>query len=228
MKGVPQVGKRKFYLQLFAGTGQEPAPAPTDEPSADGGKGHPGGEPEDGAKDDPSQADDLDPKALKAELERARKEAAKYRNERKQWQEKLEALQAQLAQALGLKKPGELEAEKVAQQFQELQQRYRQERLRNTFYRLADKHQADVELAYAYMLAAGDFDDLDVEADDFEELLGQRLQAALKANPKLRRDPQPAYPAKSGAEFGAGQKNDGPKDLASALAAYYQRMAQKG
>jgi len=185
---------RRINLQLFAADSDTGGQEPQDEPvagTADDGDPEPG----DGGRD-------LDPAALRRELERARKEAAKYRTERKQWQDQLQQLRDTVAKALGIKDDKEIEADKLAGELQQLKARYRQERLRGAFWRLADKLGADGELAYAYLYAAGDLDDLDVDAEDFEELLGQRIQSAIKANAKLRKDAPPA--GKSGAEFGGG------------------------
>lgn len=196
---------RKIWLQLFggdgdAGQGQEPAGAAgaQDQPAGgeDGGQG--GAEPQAGTAD-------LD--ALRQELERARKEAAKYRTERKQWQDQLQQLRDTVAKALGIKSEDQLDAERLSRELEQLRSRYRQERLRGAFFRLAGELGADAELAYAYLAAAGDLDDLDVDAEDFQELLKQRIQSALAAKPKLRSDP-PA-PAKSGGDFGGGGSQDG-------------------
>lgn len=211
---------RKIYLQLFAddpaGGGQEPAPA--DDPSE--------GDNPDDRQQDRSQEDGLpdDPAALRKEIEKLRRENAKYRTRAKGTEEQLEAFKEQMAKLLGLKSDKELEADKLAARVEELQAKYRQEKLRNAFWRLAEKKGADVELTYAVLVAAGDLDNLDVDDDGFEEALAERIEAALKANPKLRKEP-PA-PPKSGADLGAGGGNDGnrPKDLRSALAAYYGRQ----
>lgn len=204
--------RRKFLLQLFADAGQgsapEPASATGDEPGAvnpQAGAGVQDGAPQDGGDQDGSQAEPVDPEALRKEvdklrkeLERARREAAKYRTERKTWQEKV-------AEALGLKPAADdLNPERLSTELAQLRQKYREERLRNTFLRLADKLGADVELTFAVLRAAGDLDDLDPDDDDFEELLKARVETALANNPKLRREPPIAQMQRTGAEFGGG------------------------
>jgi len=76
----------------------------------------------------------LDPEALRKELEAVRKEAAKYRTERKALAEEIETLKKNLGKALGLRmrkaKPTSM---RLWRRYRQLQEEIQTERLQNSF-----------------------------------------------------------------------------------------------
>lgn len=183
---------KQFDMQFFA-EGDPPADSPQD-PPADPPKDDPSADPPGG--DPPKDPPKLDLDAALKELERARKEAAKYRTEKnekdgkvKDLEKQFEAMKKGLAKLVGLEKD-EPNPEELTGKINELTAKYRQERLQNRFNKIAGKNEADADLTWAYLFANGKLNDLDVEADDFETKLVERVQEALEANPKLKATPQ--------------------------------------
>lgn len=200
--GASQVDEMMFVfdLQRFADDpepGPEPEPGSTPEPE-------PEPEPTPDPEPEPPKGKDEPPEVvvLRKELEKVRKEAAKYRTERKSYAEQIESLKAQIAKALGLKGDEPPDPDKLAKELESVRTRYRRERLRNALYRQASRLEADPELTWAVLYASGDLDNLDVDEEDFESQVAERVQAALEAHPKLK-----VTPTKPGV---GGPTNPGP------------------
>lgn len=187
-----KLDEREFNLQFFADDPAGDPPAndpPANDPPNDPPADPPGGDP---PKDPPK----LDLDAALKELEKVRKEAAKHRTEKNEKDAKVKELEGQfeemkkgLAKLVGLEKD-EPNPEELTGKINELTEKYRQERLQNRFNKIAGKNEADADLTWAYLFANGKLNDLDVEADDFETKLVERVQEALEANPKLKATPQ--------------------------------------
>lgn len=138
--------------------------------------------------DDARQEEHAVPDYIRRELERARREAAKYRTERNELQDQFERFRSGLAQALGIETGDEPDAERLQAQLRQREQELRDLKLRDAFYRQARKLDADEDLAYRWLRGGGELDDLDPSREDFEEQLNARIQTALEENPKLRAD----------------------------------------
>jgi hypothetical protein len=148
------------------------------------------------------------------ELERTRREAARYRTERNQDREQFEAFKKSMAKALGIQTGDEPDPDALSSELQGIRGKYRQERLQNAFYRAANKHGADADLAWAHLYASGAFNDVDVEAEDFSQSVEQSVQGALEAHPKLRADyvPENRSVGGSGSNPANGSGNDPEKN----------------
>lgn len=199
---VSQVDKQEFEmdLQLFAeegegeGEGQNPSTSSEDEetgsnPEGEGeGSGQDTGEEGEGEKTfDEKYVRDL------------RKEAAKHRNEKKEFAEKAEKLDGQLKEiqkALGLESDEEPDTEKLNKELQRKDQELKSLKIETAMNKVADKLEADPELTYAVLLRKGELDALDIEEDDVEKELETLVKAAIKENPKLK--VEETAPKKSG------------------------------
>lgn len=152
-----------------------------------------------------------DADALQAELDKARRETAKYRTERNEHRDRVAALEQQvqqIAKAVG-GDGDDPDPEKLALQLTEAQTKYRQERLRNEYLAAAVAEGADIDLTWPYLVGSGAFDDLDVTADDFATKVAAVVKKAVESNPKLKRETPPG----SGDQ---GTRGSGAKQLTEA------------
>lgn len=169
-----------------------------DNDTGGGSAGNDGGGPtNDGGSGDDKTYDEKYVKSL-------RDEAAKYRVGQKRLQEQFDALKDGIAKALGLK-PDEKDPEALSKQLAELNAKYRQERTANAFQRAAAKLGADAELTWAVLQVQGKLSELDPDADGFADQLAALVEAAIKANPKLKAG---TTPNQSGGDFGGGAQGD--------------------
>ena len=129
-----------------------------------------------------------DPVALRKELEAVRKEAAKYRTERKALAEEIEALKRNLGKALGFgdDKEGKADVDAALKKIQELQNEIQNERLQNTFHKAAISVGADVELTWAFLKGTGKLEP-GMSQKDIEKV----LKETLEAYPKLKAEEPP-------------------------------------
>lgn len=173
-------------LQRFAdGDAGQGAASPGNDPASQAaGAGSGSSDPSSDATGSQDGGTGTDIEALQREIRKLRQEAAQYRISKKQAEEQLEKLKRAVAQALGLEES--FDADKAKDQLQALTKRLRDERLRNAFYRQAVKAGVDIELAWGYLLASGDLEHLDPDAQDFEEQLKTALDEAVKAKPGLK------------------------------------------
>lgn len=153
----------------------------------------------------------LSDEATRAELKRARDEAAKYRTERKQLGDQLEGFKDAIAKALGLKED-EQDAEQVSGQLTEMTGKYREERIKNAFYVEAFHQGADVELAWAHLFASGVLNDIDVDDESYRQEVATRLEAALEKYPKLKADFAPSAQDEQQRNVGSGSNPPGGGD----------------
>lgn len=174
-------------LQRFADgdLGQAAPPSGSGDPSGQAaGAGSGSSDPSSDATGSQDGGTGTDIEALQREIKKLRNEAAQHRISKKQAEEQLEKLKKAVAQALGLEET--FDADKAKDQLQTLTRRLRDERVRNTFYRHAARAGVDIELAWGYLLASGDLENLDPDAQDFEEQLKGALDEAVKAKPGLK------------------------------------------
>lgn len=188
---------------FFPGGDADPEPdtEPTDPPADDSDSG------DDSPPDDTDDSDDgtggddsnLDPDALRRELEKTRREAANRRTQLRDREKQLQTLEEQnktILKALGIADDDEDDPEaKVSQ----LQAENRRLRARQAFDGVAREAGADEDLTWGYLLARGDIDSLDPDSDDFQDTLQEKVTQALEAKPSLRTTPAP--PPKGGADL---------------------------
>lgn len=124
----------------------------------------------------------MTPDQLQAELAKVRAEAAKHRVSANDATTALEALRNSLAKALGLKTDGSEDPEKV---IVDLQSKYRQERLHNSFLRAAAEVKADAGLAWAVISTNGKLDKFSPDSETLDADMIKEVREMVKANPKL-------------------------------------------
>jgi len=193
--------RRNFNLQMFA----------EDDP----GDQSSGGEEKQVAADEKEQAG-LDPEALKRELEAVRKEAAKYRTERKALAEEIETLKKNLGKALGFEDDkGKADVNAALEKIQQLQEEIQTERLQNSFHKAAINVGADVELTWAFLKGTGKLIP-GMTQEDIESV----LKETLEAYPKLKVE---ETPKKSGGTFTQPKDKGGKVDMNVAI----RKMARR-
>lgn len=177
------------------GDDQKPTDTKPTDTQDDSKSGEPGGD--DNGLNDVS--------ALRKELERVRREAAKYRTERKQLSEEFEALKKRMAQALGLaSEDTPADPDKLAKELEQIRTKYRLERSRNAVFAAATKAGADPELTWAMLYASGAIGNLDVDDEGFTEAIAERVQEALKAHPNLKVAQKPGVGSNTNPSGGDG------------------------
>jgi len=158
----------------------------------------------------------LDPEALRKELEAVRKEAAKYRTERKALAEEIETLKKNLGKALGFEdEKGKADVNAALEKIQQLQEEIQTERLQNSFHKAAINVGADVELTWAFLKGSGKLTP-GMSQEDIENV----LKDTLEAYPKLKVE---ETPKKSGGTFTQPKDKGGKVDMNVAI----RKMARR-
>lgn len=185
-----------------------------DDTTTDGDDSHDKGGDDDGSDDDDDSGaggadNDLDPEVMRSEMEKARKQAAKYRTERNTEREKIASLEQQnqaILKALGIADDDEDDPSTKADQFSAENRRLRTQL---SFAAHAREAGADEDLTWAYLLARGEIDALDPTSDDFDEVLQASIASALEAKPGLATKPRP--PSKGGADLDSDDNPANPR-----------------
>lgn len=166
-------------LQLFA-EGQEPgAAAETTSGDLAATEGL-----EDAGQDSGAEQAAWAPEEAQKEIQKLRREAAKYRTKGREMEDSYTALKATMAKALGLQDDTGDKA--LETELAGLREKYHQERLKGAYYRAAQKAGADVELTWAYLYANNILAEIDVGDDGFEQDVEARIMEALAKNSKLK------------------------------------------
>jgi len=193
--------RRDFNLQLFA------EDDPGDQSSNEG---------EQQEATEGKEQSGLDPEALRKELEAVRKEAAKYRTERKALAEEIETLKKNLGKALGFEdEKGKADVNAALEKIQQLQEEIQTERLQNSFHKAAINVGADVELTWAFLKGSGKLTP-GMSQEDIENV----LKDTLEAYPKLKVE---ETPKKSGGTFTQPKDKGGKVDMNVAI----RKMARR-
>jgi hypothetical protein len=176
------------------------------------------------AADTTDETETIDPAAFKKlqsdltklnkELEKTRKEAASRRVEGQDKEKALKDLRDQVAKSLGLEVEDQAaDPKQLAAQIDELKGKYRAERLKGAFERVARNADVDVELALALMTLKGDLADLDLDDSGLEAELKERIESAKERNPRISLNTQAAKPAEE------KKKKEAPAPVVAANAA---------
>lgn len=123
---------------------------------------------------------------MQKQIKDLRKESAGYRTKKNEFEKELADLKDRLAKSLGLKEDEEADSNKLSDELTQLQGKYRQERLKNAFYRVGQKHEADTDLTWAKLYTDGALTEIDVDSEDFEEKLDALIKTTVANNPKLK------------------------------------------
>lgn len=209
----------------FPGGGDDDPDLGIDEPDPDGSPDEP--DPDDDTDDDPAGAggddSDLDPEALRAELARVRREAANRRTQLRERESEVQTQQEQIntiLQALGITDDTDDDPSAEAER---LRTENRRLRTQASFGSVARAAGADEDLAWGYLLARGEIDSLDPDADDFATTLRTRLDAALTEKPSLSVSAPTPPPGPSDFD----QPNPDPEDPAGMEMKEYMEWRKK-
>jgi len=146
---------------------------------------------------DNSSDDELDKR-----IQRANKEAAKFRVEKKETEEKYDALIQNLGKALGfVEEDNANNAETLAEEVTKLQSENRSLKLMQAFNNVVKTEGADDELTWSYLMAKGQLGELDVEDTELSSKLAELVKQAIESKPALKNAEASTSVAKSGSDM---------------------------
>ncbi|MEV5537451.1 hypothetical protein AB0L13_11375 [Saccharopolyspora shandongensis] len=157
-------------------------------------------------------------------VEKLRGEAAQYRTQLQEAEQRQQSQLDAIAQALGLKtEEGEApDVEKVTEQLTAAQAEARQHALDLAVYRAAGRHGADPDALLDSREFARQVADLDPADGGFADALAAAITGAVEANSKLVAS-APAAPRSGGQIAGGTVAQPRPQSLTDAVAAHYAR-----
>jgi len=146
---------------------------------------------------DKSSDDELDKR-----IQRANKEAAKFRVEKKETEEKYDSLIQNLGKALGFVEEDDANnAETLAEEVTKLQSENRSLKLMQAFNNVVKTEGADDELTWSYLMAKGQLGELDVEDTELSSKLAELVKQAIESKPALKAAEASTSVAKSGSDM---------------------------
>jgi len=146
---------------------------------------------------DNSSDDELDKR-----IQRANKEAAKFRVEKKETEEKYDSLIQNLGKALGfVEEDNANNAETLAEEVTKLQSENRSLKLMQAFNNVVKTEGADDELTWSYLMAKGQLGELDVEDTELSSKLAELVKQAIESKPALKNAEASTSVAKSGSDM---------------------------
>lgn len=157
-----------------------------DDDGGDDSTGDDDGDGSDDTDDGSDGGDDLDPEAMRSELARARREAAKYRRERKAAEEARKEFEARVAKALGIDSGDDADGDQLSQRLAERDAEVRELRIDAAITKAVAKHTADEDLLVPWLKGKGLLADLDPESESFTDDLDELVKETVKANPRFR------------------------------------------
>ncbi|MEU5847443.1 hypothetical protein [Saccharopolyspora shandongensis] len=177
------------------------------------------GQPQPGTDTQPAEQQ---PKTFDARyVEKLRGEAAQYRTQLREAEQRQQSQLDAIAQALGLKtEDGQAtDVERVTEQLGAAQSEARQRALDLAVYRAAGRHGADADALLDSREFARQIAELDPAGDGFADALATAITAAVEANSKLAS--VPVAPRSGGQIAGGTGAQPRPQTLTDAVAAHY-------
>jgi len=128
-------------------------------------------------------ADELDKR-----IQRANKEAAKFRVEKNELADELKDLKQKLGQALGFvdEQDEKVEVDTLTKTVSDLQTENKMLKLQSVFNNVVEQAGGDKELTWAYLVASGKLVDVDIEAEDSVSIIQELVQTAFRIKPTLQ------------------------------------------
>ena len=128
-------------------------------------------------------ADELDKR-----IQRANKEAAKFRVEKNELADELKDLKQKLGQALGFvdEQDEKVEVDTLTKTVSDLQTENKMLKLQSVFNNVVEQAGGDKELTWAYLVASGKLVDVDIEAEDGVSIIQELVQTAFRIKPTLQ------------------------------------------
>jgi hypothetical protein len=146
---------------------------------------------------DNSSNDELDKR-----IQRANKEAAKFRVEKKETEEKYDSLIQNLGKALGfVEEDNANNAEALAEKVEKLQSENTSLKLMQAFGNVVKTEGADEELTWSYLMAKGQLTELDVDDTELSSKLAELVKVAVESKPALAASEASTSVAKSGSDM---------------------------
>lgn len=146
---------------------------------------------------DNSSDDELDKR-----IQRANNEAAKFRVEKKETEEKYDSLIQNLGKALGfVEEDNANNAETLAEEVTKLQSENRSLKLMQAFNNVVKTEGADDELTWSYLMAKGQLGELNVEDTELSSKLAELVKQAIESKPALKIAEASTSVAKSGSDM---------------------------
>lgn len=135
------------------------------------------------AEDTKSSDDELDKR-----IQRANKEAAKFRVEKNELAEQLDDLKKNLGKALGFvdEQDDEMEVGKLTQTITQLQDELKMLKLQSVFNNVVEEQGGDKELTWAYLVAQDKLTDVDATSEDARAVLTELVENAFRIKPTLK------------------------------------------
>lgn len=129
------------------------------------------------------KADELDKR-----IQRANKEAAKFRVEKNELADELTDLKQKLGQALGFvdEQDEKVEVDTLTKTVEALQTENKMLKLQSVFNNVVEQAGGDKELTWAYLVASGKLVDVDIEAEDSVSIIQELVQTAFRIKPTLQ------------------------------------------
>ena len=146
-------------------------------------------------------ADQTSDDELDKRIQRANKEAAKFRVEKNEVETKYKDLIDNLGKALGFVEENTNDADALADKVEKLQAENKNLKLMQAFNNVVKTEGADEELTWSYLMAKGGLTDLDVDDPELNAKLSEMITAAIENKPVLKSDASPAVAKKSGVDM---------------------------
>ena len=138
---------------------------------------------------------------LDKRIQRANKEAAKFRVEKNEVEGKYDDLIQNLGKALGfVEEDNANNADALADEVQKLQDENKNLKLMQAFNNVVTTEGADDELTWSYVMAKGELTEMDANDPELKAKLSEKIKAAIEVKPVLKSDLPPTV-KKSGSDM---------------------------
>ncbi len=138
---------------------------------------------------------------LDKRIQRANKEAAKFRVEKNEVEGKYDDLIQNLGKALGfVEEDNANNADALADEVQKLQDENKNLKLMQAFNNVVTTEGADDELTWSYLMAKGGLTEMDANDPELKAKLSEKIKAAIEVKPVLKSDLPPTV-KKSGSDM---------------------------
>ena len=145
--------------------------------------------------------DNLTDDELDKRIQRANKEAAKFRVEKNEVEGKYDDLIQNLGKALGfVEEDNANNADALADEVQKLQDENKNLKLMQAFNNVVTTEGADDELTWSYLMAKGELTEMDANDPELKAKLSEKIKAAIEVKPVLKSD-LPPTDKKSGSDM---------------------------
>jgi|TARA_B100001094_G_C18061271_1_gene735198 hypothetical protein len=145
--------------------------------------------------------DNLTDDELDKRIQRANKEAAKFRVEKNEVEGKYDDLIQNLGKALGfVEEDNANNADALADEVQKLQDENKNLKLMQAFNNVVTTEGADDELTWSYLMAKGELTEMDANDPELKAKLSEKIKAAIEVKPVLKSDLPPTV-KKSGSDM---------------------------